>query len=260
MIKKIMLISIFGAILMAQGVVITTGSPKGSYYEYGIKMGKKIKNSTVKPSNGSVQNFDRLVNGEAQVAIAQADAFRYYIRRHPEAENKIEPIGTLYKECVFLVTRKDGKIEDDGDLQEEGVKVDIGKNGSGSQVTWEYMTMLENGFSKADTYYNGGNMALAKVKSGVFDAAIIVTKPRIDSRVFKQIEDAGLTIRDITDWDLNDKFKGEPIYTFETVKVFDRFFGGKVNTICTTANVYVSKDVDDKIKDRIAEAVLSFDH
>jgi len=260
MIKKIILISIFSAILMAQGVVITTGTRKGSYYKYGIKIGYKVKNSTVEPSNGSVQNFDRLLKGEAQVALAQADAYRYYTKKHPEAENKIEPIGTLYKECVFLVTKKDGKIKDDGDLQREGIKVDIGKNGSGSQVTWEYMTMLENGFSKADTYYNGGNMALAKVKSGVFDAAIIVTKPRINSRVFKQIEDAGLTIRDIKDWDLNDKFKGEPIYTFETVKVFDHFFGGKVDTICTTANVYVSRDVDDKTKDRIAEAVLSLDH
>ena len=260
--KKFFIAGLIGllvsATLMAENLVITTGSKKGSYFQVGHRIASQFKGAKVITSRGSVENFDRLVKGEANVAIAQKDAYRWYVSKHPEAADKIDLIGDLYQECVFLVVKKDGKVENDGDLQKEGVTIAVGKKGSGAQVTWEYMTQLESGFKKATSIPKGGNRVLAKVASGKYDAALFVIQPKPKGWLFKTVaNNKDLEFGSITDWDLNDKYEGKPIYTFEKVKVEDGLFGDKVKTICTTASIFINADMDEDLADELSGLLLN---
>jgi len=247
-----------GAFLSAEPLKITTGSKKGNYYKVGVRIASQFKGSQVLTSKGSIENLDRLMEGKADVAIAQKDAFRYYVTKHPEAEDKIDLVGDLYQECAFLVVNKDGKVKDDGDLQHEGVTIAVGRKGSGSQVTWDYMSILEPGFKKATSIPKGGNRVLAKVASGKYDAALMVMRPDPKLWLFKTVSNNDkLEFGDITDWDLNDKYEGKPIYTFEKVKTSDGFFGSKVKTICTQASVFIRSDLDDDIADDLSGLLLN---
>jgi TRAP transporter TAXI family solute receptor len=252
------LIAAGAAFAHAETLTITTGSKKGAYFEVGQKIASQFKGSKVVTSKGSVQNFDRLIKGEANVAIAQKDAYRWYTKRHPEASEKIDLVGDLYPECVFLVVKKDGKVQDDGDLQKEGVTIAVGKRGSGSQVSWDYMTDLEPAFKKATSIPKGGTRVLAKVASGQYDAALFVMQPDPNRWLFKTVKNnPDLEFAPITDWDLNDKFEGKPIYEFKKVDVEKGFFGDSVKTICTTASVFINSDLDDDAADDLSDLLLN---
>jgi TRAP-type uncharacterized transport system substrate-binding protein len=238
--------------------VITTGSKKGLYYKEGIRIAGKI-GATVETSKGSVQNLDRLMSNQAQIAIAQKDAYRWYTKKHPDASNKIDLIGDLGEECVFIVAKTDGKVDDDGDLQKDGVKIAVGKTGSGSQVSWDYMTMLEPKFKKATAIPKGGSRALAKVISGQYDAIMFVQAPKPDSWLMTTVNsNKDLKFIPVTDWDLNDKYNGKPVYTFKKVTTKKGFFGDSVKTICTTASVFVNDQIDEDKADDLADVLLKY--
>jgi len=245
--------------LMATNIVVTTGKKEGSYYAIGKKIAKQFPNSSVMSSKGSIENVERIVKGYANVALVQKDALRYYLTNHPADADKIEYIGDLYNECVFLVAKSGGKVADDSDLQDAGIKVAVGAKGSGTAVTWKYMSQLEPNFKKATPVPYGGKRALAKVASGSVDAALFTTKPDYRKWLFKRVNaNESLHFAPIKDWDLNDKFQGKPIYSFEEVKVRDSFFGGTVDTICTTATVIASTELSEEQLDQLSDIVLNF--
>ena len=260
--KKILTIvgisAIFGASAFAAQYVITTGSPKGNYIKYGYRMAKIMgpKNFKVIPSKGSIENFERLSKNEAQIAIAQKDAYKWYSGKH---ETSFSSVGDLKKECVFIVARDGSDIDSDSDLQKEGVKIAVGKPGSGTRVTWEYMGELEKGFKKATPIPASGTLALNKVLSGEYDAYMTVLTPDTKNRFIQMVNSKDdLKFIPVKDWDLNDKMKdGSQVYTFETVKYKDSFFGGKIDTICTTASVFVRDDLDENVKEKISDTIFN---
>jgi len=257
--KKIILIGAITASLLAN-IIISTGSKNGEYIKQGIRLMDFInKSSEVIVSKGSIQNLDRIVTNKAQIAIVQKDALAFYLNKHPTAKNKIEILGKLAEECVMLIAKKKGKIDDDDDLQKDGVSVAIGKMGSGSFVTWQYITSLESGFKKATALPKKVSArTLGKIKDDRIDAAFIVIKPNTKNKMFKLVNnDKELEFKNFEDWDLNDKLNGEQIYTFKKVKTQDGFFGQTIKTICTNAVVVANADLDEDIMDNIAEALLT---
>ena len=141
--KKILLvIGFLFTTLYSTDITITTGEESGNYFKMGQNLAKFIGSKKVIPSKGSVMNFDRLMEGKAQIAIAQKDIFLYYLEKYKDAKKKIEAIGDLEKECVYIVAKKGGKLDDDSDLQQKGVKIATGRAGSGSKITYEYISML----------------------------------------------------------------------------------------------------------------------
>ena len=256
-IKVFLGVAVVSSLLMADGYIISTGSKKGNYFKYGLRLSKFVPGSKVITSKGSVENLQRLVDNKAQIAIAQKDAFRWFATKHSEAES-IDLLGDLNKECVFVVAKDEGKISDDGDLQKDGVKVAVGKIGSGTQVTWDYMGSLEPGFKKATAIPKGGSRALGKVVSGEYDAAMFVLTPAKNNWLFNVVnKNKDLKFVPVTDWDLNDKLNGKPVYTFEKITTKPGLFGDSVKTICTTASVFINGEVDDDVADSISDALLT---
>jgi len=260
--KKIMLIFVtFVTMLSAEGYVLGTGSKKGEYYKHGIRLATStdVKINIAK-SRGSLENLKKIMSGEFQMGFAQKDVYNWFRKKNPEVESKIDLLIDIREECVFAVARKDSKIDSDSDLQSDGVKIGVGKNGSGSQITWENMKMLEPGFKKAIASPFGGSRGLAKVQSGQLDALLFVMSPNLNNKMISRItHNAELRFIPITDWDLNDKLpSGKQVYNFKKVTVkHGTFMDDTVKTICTTESLFVSTDMDEDDVDEIIDAVMS---
>lgn len=262
--RKVTVIAVIMAILMGSSLfggdkyTMVTGSKRGNYFKYGLRISTLVPGIKALPSTGSVASLDALLKNTAQIAIAQKDAYRWYTKKHPDAEATISEVGGLNKECVFIVASKTGKVDDDSDLQKDGIKIGIGKPGSGTMVTWQYMGELENGFKKATAVPVGGARALAKLTSGGLDAALFVQTPDMNSWLFRTVNgNDNLKFVDVTDWDLNDKLNGKPVYTFEKIETKEGFFGDSVKTICTQATLFVNNHVDDDTVDGLSDAILN---
>jgi len=251
------------SIKAGEPLTITTGPKSGNYYKIGLKLAKALGNGTVVTSKGSVENLQRLAKGEAQIGISQKDVYRYMTKKDPSLEGKVTLLGDLSTECVFGVT-KEGSFDDDTGLQNEGVKVAVGDPGSGSFVSWQYITGLEPNFKKATPVVTRSvRSALLGVQSGKYDAAVFVLTPSMNSKYIQTVvNNPDLKFFDFTDWDLNDKYKGKPVYEFKKIKVKDGFFGGnKVETICTTASVFVNEkwyEENEDESDTLAEILLNY--
>lgn len=245
--------------------VITTGSETGNYFKVGQKLSSMVKGSTVIPSKGSVENIERIVAGEAQIGMTQMDALAWYLAKNPAAADKIEVIGPLYEECVFVAVSTNGKIKNEDDLQSEKGHIAVGEEGTGSAVSWDYMRILEPGYAKAKVSFAGGLRTLGKltVASGASDpnAVMFVSKPDPENKLIATVTgNKGLMFIDIDDSDLNDKLPitGKPVYNFRTVAVEKGFMAKKVTVPCVEAAIIAAKTLDGKSLDRLSDITLNY--
>lgn len=88
---------------------------------YGVNLASALSeygySSTVIPSKGSLDNLDKVASGTAQIGFTQADAFQFWRSRHSNEAQKVDIIGELADECVFVAVKKGGKVSDEGDLK-----------------------------------------------------------------------------------------------------------------------------------------------
>lgn len=134
-------------VVAAADVVITTGQQGLTYNAvYGVNLAGALTeygySSTVIPSKGSLDNLDKVASGTAQIGFTQADAYQFWRSRHGNEAQKVDIIGELADECVFVAAKKGGKVSDEGDLK-AGVKIAVGEPTSGSYASWQYLQSLE---------------------------------------------------------------------------------------------------------------------
>ena len=263
---------ILGAALIAATVVhaaepysVSTGGKQGSYFKVGHNLTQVIGGGTVMTSKGSVQNLDRIMKGEAQLGMSQMDVIAWYADKHPASQSKIEIMGGMYQECVYIAYNKNGKVKNEDDLQTEGVTIAVGKKGSGGAVTWDYMRKLEPGYKKASVSYTGGTRALNKLavgdSSGI-DAVLWVTKPNLNGKYAQSvINNDSLEFMNVNDKDLNDKYKptGKPVYVFQTIETEKGFFNDQeFSTICMDAVLIADSEADEELLDEVADLTLNY--
>jgi TRAP-type uncharacterized transport system substrate-binding protein len=206
--------------------------------------------------------MERLMSGEAQVALVQMDAYAWYIRQHPEAVNELEILGDLYKECAYLVVRCDGKVRNEDNLQtKKNVTIAVGKKGSGTAVTWDYMIQLEPKYKNASVVFVGGSRALGKLAAKNIDAVMWVERPRLDGTVATVLKNKELCLRGFNDMDLNDRLPstGKPVYEFQDIDIARGFFNDKeIKTACVDAVIIARADTNEDVLDAIADALLNY--
>lgn len=248
---------------LADDFVISTGAKGGTYHNvFGVNLAQVMREhgikATVSDSKGSVDNLERIASGEASVGFTQADALAHWLKGNPGA--RIEILGSLGEECVYIASSKKGSIDDESDLANEGVKIAVGEQGTGSAVTWDYLRTLEDDYQAASTYYQGGVMSLAKVKTGQLDAFLWVTSPDNLNHKFLEVVNAKgseLRVIDVNDWDLNDELpNGERVYEFKDVDVESGFMAKSVEVPCTDVMVVGSADMDGDHMEAVATAVM----
>jgi TRAP transporter TAXI family solute receptor len=133
---------------------------------------------------GSLENINKLYNGECAIAIAQQDVFGYLYSQFqnsttiPEEMLKfysLERIMLLYQEDVHLVVNTGSGISSSRNLL--GKKVNLGEQLSGTFVSTQPILTV-NGLEMTDItpFYDSPEVALPKVISGEYDAMFVVSK------------------------------------------------------------------------------------
>ncbi len=250
--------------VFAEGEIITTGSSKGTYFKVGHNIKKAIGGNVVK-SRGGEENINRILNGEAQVGLTQIDTLAFMSSKNGEVSSTIEIMGPLYKEAVYIVGNCKGKVQNEDNLQQEGVTIATGKKGSGGASTWNYMRELEPGYKKAAVAPTGGIRALGKLAAqpdGDIDAVLFVSKPVMKGKLVETVmNNENLCFINVNDKDLNDKYKptGKPIYEFCKIDVAKGLFNDKeVNTICMDAVIIAHVDTDEDYLDSLSDLILNY--
>ena len=124
------------------------------------------------PSLGSIQNLNRLVAGEAHVAIVQGDVlFNAYKGRREFARplGKLRALAVLYPETIHVVARKQAGIARLEDLR--GKRVVLGAEGSGAASTAR-MLLESHGVEprSVEVWHLSVEETLSRFRLGAIDA------------------------------------------------------------------------------------------
>jgi hypothetical protein len=233
------------------GVVVSTGREGGSYYYIGQRLNSEMllaHNQLVEvvTSDGSLDNLARLQDPKSpvNVALAQADALKSYLKDEPEFAGKFFVLGDVGKECVLLVTGAKSGVKATSDLKTPGNRqLSVDSPGSGAALTFETMGSLDPGFRNTAAVYVPMMESLLQLRVGAeysnLKAAMMVQRPRRVSPALKVVlgDPKSYKLLPITSGDLpNDALPdGSAIYSFENVAVGGAQRRGhqKVDTVCT---------------------------
>ncbi|MEE8250174.1 MAG: TAXI family TRAP transporter solute-binding subunit [Gemmatimonadales bacterium] len=161
----------------AQNLVITTSTPGGTYILIGEQMarvleeypGDVIGRVEAIPSAGTPENIQRLVNGEADVALVSGPI----LANHSDRED-IRALMSLYDNIWHVVVRRSASIESLRDLR--GKRVYVGRDESGNN--WGATRILQTvGISESDYLRVPGpslHDAATQLQSGEADAAFFL--------------------------------------------------------------------------------------
>lgn len=117
---------------------MTTGVPGGVYERYGELLTQRLAQdlpeveTTLLPSQGSVQNIERVAADRADLTIAQADAVAAYLDGHRRGARRLRACARLYDDYIQLVVSRDSPVRSAQDLA--GLRVGVGEEGSGVRL------------------------------------------------------------------------------------------------------------------------------
>ncbi len=233
-------VAILGLSAANAGDIIVSSGPADKSF---IKMGNNLVSAVGTPnikniqSNGSNENIENLILGKANVGFVFADSYKLKLAQDPRAE-KLKVVGVLNKGCLYTVVKDGGKIDDDGDLETAGVKVDPGIKGAGATTTWDYLGNFDKDFKKPEIVNIGGGdpASLNALLFGTVDAVLSMQTPSTENTLVKDVlADKQLKFLPITDGDFTDKLAdGRPIYTKEKITISKgKWSDDKLETICT---------------------------
>lgn len=165
-------------------ITVATGPTSGIYYPIGGAFSSVIQNdlgfrSSAQSTGASVENINLLLNGQAEMAIAMADAVTQAYEafgafEDEEPKEELRGLMSLYPNYVQLVAMADSGIESFSDL--EGKRVGIGAPNSGVELNARLM-FEAHGMSYDDInedYLNYGE-AVDQMRNGMIDAAFVTS-------------------------------------------------------------------------------------
>ena len=119
-------------------IVVAGGEPGGFYLEFATLLAASLQRhrvadtATVNPTGGSLDNVAQLVSGQADLAVALADAASLQGGTSGVNRGQIAALGKVYQNYVHAVVRRDGGIRTLDDLA--GRTVAVGMPGSGTSL------------------------------------------------------------------------------------------------------------------------------
>jgi TRAP transporter TAXI family solute receptor len=119
-------------------VTFSTGTRSGVYERYGKLLERAIAKDMPRldveldNSDGSQDNVRRVATGDADYAIAAADAVKTYILENKPGSGRLRGCSRLYDDYVHLVVPRSSPVRNVADLK--GRKVAVGPSGSGVRL------------------------------------------------------------------------------------------------------------------------------
>lgn len=236
---------------------LCTASESGNYYWAGTQIAAQAKGSVaVNPivTKGSMENLEKIEKGECNAAIVQSDAFLAYEKANPKSQLKLERSAALYNELVHLLCNRKAGISKITKLTGKNV-VAVGRNGSGSAVTWSgFVQVDEKTYKQVQTVPLDGERALAKVADGTDVQCMLFTAglntPFVKDTVTGYKDKVELVPTDDRDIKEAKDGHGQRLYDYSEIPgrmypVNDCFNCG-VNTIAVKALLVVNGDWADE--------------
>jgi len=259
---SLVVLSMLSTTVMADNIILTTGSSGGVYDGvYGANLAKILKSKghtvTVNKSSGSEDNLRRLSSKEADIGFSTVDAYALYLSKGGE---QLNILANLKPECGYLVTAKNGKVSSEKDLRKTpGIKVAIGESGSGSNSMWNYMVQLQPDYKNAAIQFSGGTLAINSIgTSGGVDAVLFVTAcNNLEHKLVQAINANSSTLEfiDIDNGSLDSKLpNGVPVYTIVSNKVCSGW-GCSVDTISTNGAIFYREGVSKEVLETISDVI-----
>ncbi len=123
---------------------LCTGSDAGNYFRAGHILKSKATGLKVEviPTQGSLDNLDRVLSGSCDGAFVQSDALLVYSARNAQALSGIERAGILYQEQAHLLCNRAAGISRIVDLTKAHT-VAVGPDGSGARTTWDGFVLAD---------------------------------------------------------------------------------------------------------------------
>lgn len=147
---------------------LCTGSDAGNYFKAGHLL-KKVATSLkveVVPTQGSLDNLDKVTKGECDGAFVQSDALLVYSSRNAQALSAIERAGVLYQEHAHLLCNRSAGVDRVTDLTNKNT-VAVGPDGSGARTTWDAFVLADKKrYAPVQVDARSGVRALSAVADG----------------------------------------------------------------------------------------------
>lgn len=159
-------------------IVITTGGEGGAYFHfagrYAAILAKNGVALEVRPSNGSLENLQRLEKGEAQVGFVQGGVVKV-----PEGEpdyvfeeSPLKSLGSVFYEPVWVFYRGNRKLDRLTELK--GKRIAIGQEGSGVRQLAQQVLEANDIPPGEHLLPLAGLKAAEELQQGRIDAAFII--------------------------------------------------------------------------------------
>ncbi len=249
----------------SRGDVLASGERGRSYHDiFGKNIVKMLPAFRLenRATSGSVENLELLADGKVDLGFAQSDVYAQRIRSDRKRYGTITVVGRLVEECIYLVGRRDGPVQNLADL---GAKVDgrpariaVGLEGSGMSVTWSLLSKLTPSLAAAKVVHTGGVLSLNQLGLGMLDAVSWVNDPHNRDQVLLQaaLTAPELVLLPITDPALEHKLDdGTPIYNLASVALTNGRNAPLHSTLCTTALVFAAANANPRLVEKVSQAL-----
>jgi len=141
-------------------IVLATGAEGGSYWNAGTRLKAVAQEMGLGvqalPSEGSLENLDKLLNEGSQVNLAfvQADALQLHFNRYPRDRRKIEILEKIGQQCLFVIAGLKSKFDEVDDVQDAG-EVQVGVDFAATDVSLsiDYINSRAGQFESATVVY-----------------------------------------------------------------------------------------------------------
>jgi TRAP transporter TAXI family solute receptor len=165
---------------------IATGAKNGAYYAFAQQYARLLKNDgivlEVVSTAGSLENVELLKKGEVSLALVQGGSAT------ADDKERLQSLGSLFLEPVWVFTRKQKSIKRLTDLK--GKRMAVGAAGSGTYLL-AVQLLAATGLTESNTTLVRADsaQAIALLSQGGIDAAFFVASPEapIIHSLFEQL-------------------------------------------------------------------------
>ena len=162
---------------MPENMAVAGGEPGGFYLEFCTLLAESLQrhgvagNAVPMTTGGSLENIERLMAGEATLAVALADAA---VEKAAAESGQIVALGKVYENYVHCIVRTDSGLRSLSDLA--GKTDAFGAVGSGTSFTAHRIIQAAGLAGPSDRavreVYLGLNAGLAALRTGSVDALL----------------------------------------------------------------------------------------
>lgn len=196
---------------------VCTGAKDMNYYNVAKIIGKDMSSARIVPvaTNGSADNLRKLENGECDGAIVQRDAFWNHTDINPASKLDFTRVMSPYSEIPHLVCNYESGVTKLSQLSSKHTIL-VGKNGSGSAVTWKNLVAEEDDFAPVRVENVGGAIAKARITTEPNTCALMVSG--LNTKFMRDVNSMGSTAKlQLVNWNESELFDkrgpaGEQLY------------------------------------------------